>query len=187
MAVVGIDSSSSSSSVSEEDSAEHAERAVVAGAVAAAIAGVSRAIVVGAFRVVPGMVWMAAAADAIVTGSVGTRLCVSSLSSRPRPHRGPIVVVKTVCLLPRFLSLAKLSLSTVLYSIPRTHPPTRQPDPTHIYQPHSDVDDETNRPVTTTKMMTTTNTDLHLHLKEKVRRPSVNKEFIKSGHFEVLY
>ena len=75
----------------------------------------------------------------------------------------------------------------VLIDEEQRHPPTQQPDPTHIYQPHSDVDDETNRPVTTTKMMTTTNADLHLHLKEKVRRPSVNKEFIKSGHFEVLY
>ena len=111
MAVVGTDSSSSSSSVSEEDSAEHtAVGAVLAGAGAGAIVGVSRAIVVvgRAFRVGPGMVWMAAAADAIVTGSVGTRLCVSSLSSRPRPHRGPIVVVKTVCLLPRFLSLPNI-------------------------------------------------------------------------------
>ena len=106
IAVVGTDLSITSSSVSEQDPAEHAEGTSI---VAGARAGVSRTVVdkVGAFRVGPGMVWMAAAADAIVTGSVGTRLCVSSLSSRPRPHRGPIVAV-TVCLLPRFLSLPNI-------------------------------------------------------------------------------
>ena len=93
IAVVGTDSSISSSSVSEEDPEHAAEGTARAGA----RAGVSRTVVdkVGAFRVGPGMVWRAAAAEAIVnctTGSVvqaavvtgagaGACACPLSLSS----------------------------------------------------------------------------------------------------------
>ena len=68
MAVVETDSSISSSSVSKDDPEYTAEG--TAGAVAATVAGVSRAVVVvGTFRVGSGMVWRAAAAEAIVTST----------------------------------------------------------------------------------------------------------------------
>ena len=68
MAVVETDSSISSLSVSKDDPEYTAEG--TAGAVAATVAGVSRAVVVvGTFRVGSGMVWRAAAAEAIVTST----------------------------------------------------------------------------------------------------------------------
>ena len=69
MAVVETDFSISSLSVSKDDPEYTAEG--TAGAVAATVAGVSRAVVVvgGTFRVGPGMVWRAAAAKAIVTST----------------------------------------------------------------------------------------------------------------------